>query len=250
MQAVSGRLLDRFGTRNGLSLAVLWYSTAAMLTSLATGLRASAAAVPAGRGRGRELAGGDQGGRASGSRGASAAGRSRCSTAGPRSARPLATVLVPLLYVYFGSWRPAFVITGALGLPVADPVAAALPPAGVAPAPGRRGAAHDPRRPRARRARERPPRRRRRVPVAPRCCAPHRQTWGAIASRGLTDPVWFMITDWFAIYLVSQRLQASRRRRWASGCRSWPPTSATSSAAASRARSSGGAGAWAAPAGR
>ena len=31
-----------------------------------------------------------------------------------------------------------------------------------------------------------------------------RQTCGAIASRGLTDPVWFMITDWFAIYLVSK----------------------------------------------
>ena len=31
-----------------------------------------------------------------------------------------------------------------------------------------------------------------------------RQTWGAIAAKGLTDPVWFMIADWFAIYLVSR----------------------------------------------
>ena len=31
-----------------------------------------------------------------------------------------------------------------------------------------------------------------------------RQTWGTLAARGLTDPVWFMITDWFAIYLVSR----------------------------------------------
>ena len=30
----------------------------------------------------------------------------------------------------------------------------------------------------------------------------YRQTWGAILARGLTDPVWYMITDWFAIYLV------------------------------------------------
>jgi ACS family hexuronate transporter-like MFS transporter len=30
------------------------------------------------------------------------------------------------------------------------------------------------------------------------------QTWGAIASRALTDPVWFMIADWFAIYLVAK----------------------------------------------
>jgi ACS family hexuronate transporter-like MFS transporter len=31
-----------------------------------------------------------------------------------------------------------------------------------------------------------------------------RQTWGAIAAKGLTDPVWFLIADWFAIYLVSR----------------------------------------------
>jgi len=31
-----------------------------------------------------------------------------------------------------------------------------------------------------------------------------RQTWGAIASRALTDPVWFFITDWFAIFLVAK----------------------------------------------
>jgi ACS family hexuronate transporter-like MFS transporter len=30
------------------------------------------------------------------------------------------------------------------------------------------------------------------------------QTWGVLAARGLTDPVWFMIADWFAIYLVSK----------------------------------------------
>jgi ACS family hexuronate transporter-like MFS transporter len=32
----------------------------------------------------------------------------------------------------------------------------------------------------------------------------YRQAWGAIAARGLTDPVWYMITDWFAIYLVAK----------------------------------------------
>ena len=30
------------------------------------------------------------------------------------------------------------------------------------------------------------------------------QTWGVIAARGLTDPVWFMIADWFAIYLAAK----------------------------------------------
>src|SRR5437879_5631482 len=38
-QSVCGRLMDRLGTRRGLTLSVLWYSAAAMLTSLASGLR-------------------------------------------------------------------------------------------------------------------------------------------------------------------------------------------------------------------
>lgn len=30
------------------------------------------------------------------------------------------------------------------------------------------------------------------------------QTWGAIAARALTDPIWYFITDWFPIYLVAK----------------------------------------------
>jgi len=30
------------------------------------------------------------------------------------------------------------------------------------------------------------------------------QTWGVVLSKTLTDPVWFFITDWFAIFLVSK----------------------------------------------
>jgi ACS family hexuronate transporter-like MFS transporter len=30
------------------------------------------------------------------------------------------------------------------------------------------------------------------------------QTWGAIVAKGLTDPVWFFVTDWFPIYLVAK----------------------------------------------
>ena len=29
------------------------------------------------------------------------------------------------------------------------------------------------------------------------------QTWGILIGKGLTDPVWFFITDWFAIYLAA-----------------------------------------------
>src|SRR5687767_7520224 len=38
-QVVSGRMLDRLGTKRGLSLAVLWYSLVAMATSAAMGLK-------------------------------------------------------------------------------------------------------------------------------------------------------------------------------------------------------------------
>src|ERR1044072_7488509 len=41
-QTVSGRLIDRIGTRKGLTTSVIWYSIAAMLTSLAGGLRSFA----------------------------------------------------------------------------------------------------------------------------------------------------------------------------------------------------------------
>src|SRR6185295_6259541 len=34
-----------------------------------------------------------------------------------------------------------------------------------------------------------------------------RKTWGIIISKSLTDPVWYFITDWFAIYLVSKGYQ-------------------------------------------
>ena len=30
------------------------------------------------------------------------------------------------------------------------------------------------------------------------------QTWGIVIGKALTDPVWFFITDWFAIYLASR----------------------------------------------
>src|SRR5688572_19181974 len=41
-QTIAGRVIDRLGTLSGLSLSVLWYSIAAVATSLATGLRSFA----------------------------------------------------------------------------------------------------------------------------------------------------------------------------------------------------------------
>jgi ACS family hexuronate transporter-like MFS transporter len=44
----------------------------------------------------------------------------------------------------------------------------------------------------------------------------YRQTWGAVAARALTDPVWYFIADWFAIYLTSRgfRLEQSLMAFW------------------------------------
>jgi ACS family hexuronate transporter-like MFS transporter len=42
------------------------------------------------------------------------------------------------------------------------------------------------------------------------------QTWGYVISKTCTDPVWFFITDWFAIYLVSRgfKLEQSLAGFW------------------------------------
>jgi MFS transporter, ACS family, hexuronate transporter len=43
-----------------------------------------------------------------------------------------------------------------------------------------------------------------------------RQSWGYILSKTFTDPVWFFITDWFAIYLVAKgfKLEESLMGFW------------------------------------
>jgi len=200
MQAVSGRLLDRFGTRDGLTLSVLWYSAAAMLTSLAGGLRSFCAF--------RFLLGVGEAGNWPGATKAVAEWFPRRERAwavalfdsGSSFGAAIAVVLVPFLYRYGGGWRPVFLLTGALGFvwvlawrwsyhppelhPRIDPAELRmiladreLESAGETPAQGT-------------------------VPTRALLRLP--QTWGAIASRGLTDPVWFMITDWFAIYLVAK----------------------------------------------
>jgi ACS family hexuronate transporter-like MFS transporter len=201
MQAISGRLLDRFGTRKGLTLAVLWYSTIAVLTSCASGFASfcglrfllgagEAANWPAAtkavsewfprRERGWAVALFDSG-----------------SSVGAA----LATIIVPLLYLHFGSWRPAFLITGVLGFAWVILWRRHYHPPDTHPRLGReeREAIL------ADRAQERegaPPQTYETVPAGTLLRLP--QTWGAIASRGLTDPVWYMITDWFAVYLVSK----------------------------------------------
>jgi ACS family hexuronate transporter-like MFS transporter len=202
MQTVGGRILDRLGTRNGLTVTVLWYSAVACLTSLAHGLWSFCSF--------RFLLG-------AGEAANWPAATKAVSEWFPRRERALAValfdsgssvgaalapVLVVLLLTRFGGWRPAFVIVGTLGFlwlvlwrrtyhpPERHPRITAAERAMIAAdhaaehaeATGEAGT--------------RPPRWSELLRL--------RQTWGAIAAKGLTDPVWFMIADWFAIYLASR----------------------------------------------
>jgi ACS family hexuronate transporter-like MFS transporter len=199
-QTVSGRFIDRVGTRKGLTITVIWYSIAAMLTSLAVGLRSFAvfrfllgagesANWPAAtkavsewfpkRERGWAVALFDSGSSIGGA---------------------IAPLLVIGLYKYFGGWRPTFIATGTLGfLWLAAWRWLYFPP-------------------------EKHPRisedelrmileDRQEQDSAEARIGPHPtwkdllklpQTWGIIAARTMTDPIWFFITDWFAIYLVAK----------------------------------------------
>ncbi len=197
MQTVAGRILDRVGTRLGLSVSVVWYSTAAALTSLATGLRSFAFF--------RFLLGT---GEAANWPGATKA----VSEWFPKSERgwavalfdsgssvgsAVAPVLVLGMYAHFGSWRPVFLVTSALGFIWVLAWRALYHPPEKHPRIG----AEERELILATRDEERPASTDRtrwrdllRLP----------QTWGIICGKFLTDPVWFFITDWFAIYLVSK----------------------------------------------
>ncbi|NDJ14893.1 MAG: MFS transporter [Acidobacteriia bacterium] len=199
LQTVAGRVLDRIGTRRGLMLSVAWYSVAAMLTSFATGLRSFAGF--------RFLLGS---GEAANWPGATKA----VSEWFPKQERGLAVALfdsgsaiggaiapalVIWLYGTFGSWRPVFVITGLLGLvwmavwsrlyylPEEHPNIGADERAMILASreelSAEEGAAEAP---------------------GWRALLGLRKTWGIILGRSFTDPVWFFVSDWFAIYLVSK----------------------------------------------
>jgi ACS family hexuronate transporter-like MFS transporter len=198
VQFIGGRLVDVLGTRRGLALAVAWYSVTAMLTSLAGGLRSfclarfflgagEAANWPAAtkavsewfpaRERGIAVAFFDSG---------SAIGAA------------IAPALVVWLYHIFGSWRGAFLITGALGLlwllawtaiyhrpedhprisdSERDMILEQRSGADQTPAPTR-------------------------APLSQLVC--YRQTWGVVLVKAILDPYWFLVADWFALFLVSR----------------------------------------------
>ena len=195
-QTLCGRLMDRAGTRRGMTISVTWYSMVSLLTSLATGIRSFAAF--------RFLLGA----------GESANWPAACKAVSewfPKRERGLAAALYDsgssiggavapflILPVYFRwGWRVAFMIPGLLGflwliiwrrmyhLPQEHPrisdgelqmILAETPEADIARKPRLRW----------------------------RDLLKLPQTWGTIISKGLTDPVWFFVTDWFPIYLVAK----------------------------------------------
>jgi ACS family hexuronate transporter-like MFS transporter len=195
-QTLFGRLMDKIGTRRGLTLTVAWYSLVSLFTPLASGLYSF--------GLFRFLLGA---GESANWPGATKA----VSEWFPKQERGLATAffdsgssvggaIAPyvVLSIYFRwGWRPAIAVPGLLGLlwiilwrkiyhpPDDHPLISDAE---------RNMLAQDKRdldlssktRPRWRDLLKVP------------------QTWGTIVARAFTDPVWFFVTDWFPIYLVAK----------------------------------------------
>ena len=210
-QTIAGRTIDRLGTRTGLSLSVLWYSVAAMATSLATGLASFAGFRFA-------LGLGESGNWPGATKAVSEWFPRRESgwavalfDSGSSIGGALAPWIVLTIYHVFGSWRPAFLLTGTLGLlwlilfravyrrpedharlsaDEREYIVANRPTAA-------QGGSTE-----------------RALPYDTLLRLP--QTWGYILSKTFTDPVWFFITDWFAIYLVSKgfKLEESLMGFW------------------------------------
>lgn len=198
-QTLFGRLMDRIGTRRGLSLTVAFYSIVSMLSPVARGLKSFAGM--------RFLLG-------AGESANWPAATKAVSEWFPKQERGLATAffdsgssiggaIAPyiILPIYFRwGWRPAFVVPGLLGIPwlilwrmfyhspeshprlkavervfiESGDTLPSLSSAGASRKLGWRGLLKLP------------------------------QTWGTIIAKTFTDPVFFFVTDWFPIYLVAK----------------------------------------------
>jgi ACS family hexuronate transporter-like MFS transporter len=193
---VLGRLMDRIGTRRGLTITVVWYSLISLLTPLASGFRSFLFfRFWLGAGESANWP----------------AAIKAVSEWFPKQERGLATALfdsgssiggaiapffVLGIYSRFG-WRPAFMVPGLLGFiwlifwrrfyhpPQSHPL--------ISQAESEMLAAD-------------------KNAIAFESNLESRwldllrlpQTWGTIVARGFTDPVWFFVTDWFPIYLVAK----------------------------------------------
>lgn len=209
-QTGAGRFLDWVGTRKGLSLAVLFYSCVAMLTALSTGWRSFAGF--------RFLLGTGEGANWPGATKAVSEWFPKRESgwavalfdSGSSIGGAVAASLVLWIYHTTGSWRPAFIITGALGFlwlplfrwlyhrPEEHPRISAEEREYILQGRADTSTAGDEKR------------------LSYRTLLSLPQTWGIIIGKTLTDPVWFFITDWFAIYLVAKgfKLEESLMGFW------------------------------------
>jgi MFS transporter, ACS family, hexuronate transporter len=195
-QTACGRQLDHLGTRLGLTISVTWYSIVSLLTSLASGIASFAGF--------RFLLGAGESANWPGAskavsewfpnreRGLAAALYDSGSSVGGA----IAPFLILPVYLRWG-WRVAFVIPGLLGFLwlIAWRKIYYLPQEHPRISDNERQMILA-ERPEAAAVRKPLPRWRDLLKLP--------QTWGVIASKGLTDPVWFFITDWLPIYLIAK----------------------------------------------
>lgn len=195
-QTVCGRLMDKLGTKRGLSLTVLWYSVASMLTPLAHGLKGFIGV--------RLLLGAGESGNWPGATKAVSEwfpDRERAFAtsffdSGSSIGAALAPMVVLPLYFRWGT-NAAFVLPGILGLiwlliwrrsyylPQDHPRISKAELKIIAGDTNRQKSVAKPT-----------------LPWRELLKLP--QAWGAIISRASTDPVFFFIAEWFPIYLVAK----------------------------------------------
>ena len=207
-QTIVGRIIDALGTRRGLSLSVLWYSVAAMLTALAGGFWSFVSC--------RFLLGLGEAGNWPGATKAVSEWFPRRESgwavaifdSGSSVGGALAPFIALWAYHYFNDWRPAFLLTGALGflwlavfrwLYHPPETHTRVTPEELAYIVAGRDEGDTVNQ---------------RLPYG--VLLRLRQTWGYILGKSFTDPVWFFITDWFAIFLVAKgfKLEESLMGFW------------------------------------
>ena len=195
-QTACGRLMDRVGTKRGLTITVLWYSIVSMLTPLARGFYTFLGF--------RFLLGAGESGNWPGATKA-------VSEWFPKEERGLATAffdsgssiggaIAPfiVLPIYFRwGWRPAFIIPGILGLLwlIAWRLIYYRPQEHPRISNRELRMILDDKQEELMVGTGRP--RWYQLLKLP-------QTWGTIVARTFTDPVFFFIADWFPIYLVAK----------------------------------------------